>query len=135
MGHEKFLRRAKKLEKLYDADDAIGEVEDDEKAEKCVACCRSTKVCSPFADILQAAGVGRDLAWCNRELEKNKLELEEALKEEHDHAAMKVFVTFDTEHGQRRCLDELKVGFIPALLDKVPSSWVEKNVAEQYKFR
>ena len=70
-----------------------------------------------------------------RMLEKNKTVLEEALKEEHEHAAMKVYVTFDTEHGQRRCLNELKVGWIPALMDKVPASWEAKGVAEQYKFR
>lgn len=135
LGREKDLRRAKKLEQLYDDDEALGDIEDDEKAEAFVACCRATKVCAFFADVLQAAGVGRDMAWCDRELEKNKAALEEALKEEHDHAAMKVYVTFDTEHGQRRCLNELKVGWIPALMDKVPASWEAKNVAEQYKFR
>merc|ERR1719502_2055755 len=90
LGREKDLRRAKKLEQLYDDDEALGDIEDDEKAEAFVACCRATGVCAFFADVLQAAGVGRDMAWCDRELEKNKASLEEALKEEHDHPAMNV---------------------------------------------
>jgi hypothetical protein len=135
LGKEKYLRREKRLEQMYDQDSGLADVEDDENAERLVACCRATKIFAFVGDILQAVGVGRDLDWCNRELEKNKAVLEEVLKEEHTHNVKKVYVTFDTEQGQRRCLSELKVGDIPAALDKPPARWVESGVAESYKFR
>jgi hypothetical protein len=135
LGTEKYLRRQKKLEKLYDMDSELAEVEDDDNAERLVACCRATKVCSFMGDILQGMGIGRDEAWCDRELEKNRAVLEDALKEEHSHDVMQVFVIFDTEQGQRKCLSELRVGDIPAALDNAPKRWSESNSTDSYKFR
>jgi len=132
LGTEKYLRRQRKLEQLYDQDAELAEVEDDENAERLVACCRSTVICAPMATVLQGLGIGRDEAWCVSELEKNKAVLEEVLKDEHPHDVMQVFVIFDTEQGQRRCLSELRVGDIPAALDNAPSRWAEDAT---YKFR
>jgi hypothetical protein len=133
LGREKYLRRQKKLEKLYDQDSELAEVDDDETAEALVACCRATVVCSFMGDLLQTMGIGRDEVWCDKELAKNKIALDEALMLEHDHDAKQVFVIFDTEKGQRRCLSELRVGDIPAALDNAPARWGAQGAS--YKFR
>lgn len=83
-----------------------------------------------LGSILQLLGVGQDaLYWIKKQTVcKAKIEqLKDGPKPGEKYTAVRVFVIFNDEHSQRRCLREMAMGIIPAMLD------TKSAVAEKYQ--
>lgn len=81
----------------------------------------------PWKVQLQPIGLFRDLRYWFQQLDKIKAEIEEIKPETGK--AVKVFVTFEQEEGQRKCLEALTEGLIPAITE------MSTKITDDKKFR
>jgi hypothetical protein len=116
LGKERSLRRGARRDqvdlKSHDAETKSDQLDQDEvvKAPETPAEAKSGGCLSVLA------GTG-DRAYYLAQLKKNKLEVGAAIVEGVQYKAQRVFVTFDTEEAQRKCLAKCQVGTIPAIFN------------------
>eukprot|EP00968_Pinguiococcus_pyrenoidosus_P003539 scaffold228_cov312-Pinguiococcus_pyrenoidosus.AAC.57 len=83
--------------------------------------------------LLQTLGFQRDFAFWALQMAQKDREIREELARPELSEAAKVYVTFDTENAQRRCLKALTDGAINTTLDQNVTGWLTgREVDEQF---
>ena len=73
---------------------------------------------------MEIIGLDKTLDYYTYKLLKVNMAISEAKKAEYK--ACKVYVIFNEEHSQRRCLEHMCVGLVPAMLDQKPPAFDDK---------